>query len=157
VAYTANRLADWPDPAPIESLLTVMEASAEPEVRRRTCAAVLQLTTRAAEEEQRPDDVLVKWFGRASAAADSVQEKRQLLSGLARVHTLESLRVLEPYLQDPQVRGEALYALLAVGSPVAKAGHRAEVAKLVPEDSAIEDQELRWRVGRLRSQVEAAE
>jgi hypothetical protein len=73
------------------------------------------------------------------------------------VHTVDSLRVLEPYLQDPQVQGEALYALLSIGSPVAKAGHRAEVARLVPEDSAIEDQELRWRVGRLRTQVQEAE
>jgi len=157
VAYTANRLADWPDPAPIDSLLTVMEASTEPEVRRRTCAAVIQLTMQAAEEQQRPDDVLVGWFERASAGAESVQQKRQLVSGLARVHTLDSLRVLEPYLQDPGVVGEAQYALLSIGSPLARAGHGAEVARVLPEEAAVEDDDLRWRFRRLRAQIEDAE
>jgi hypothetical protein len=134
-----------------------MEASEQPEVRRRACSAVIQLTTQAAEGQQRPDDVLVTWFGRASAGAETVREKRQLVSGLARVHTLESLRVLEPYLRDPEVEAEALYALLSIGSPLVKAGHRAAVAKALPDDAALEDQDLRWRIGRLRTQVEEVE
>ena len=121
------------------------------------CSAVIQLTTTAAEAHQRPDDVLVGWYGRAGAGVETVQQKRQLISGLARVHTLGSLRLLEPYLQDPEVETEALYALLSIGSPLVKAGQHGAVRKVLPEDSAIADQELRWRIERLRKQAAAAE
>jgi HEAT repeat protein len=157
VTWTVTRLGEWPDPAPVEPLLGVMDSSPFEDARRRACSAVIRLTTNAADLEQRPDDVLVGWFGRAQAAVETVEEKRQLVSGLARVPTLGSLRLLEPYLDDPEVRGEALYALLAIGSPLVKAGEHARVGQALPEASAIQDQELRWRIERLRQQVDAAQ
>jgi HEAT repeat protein len=157
VAGTITHLSRWPDPAPIETLFATMENSADSEVRRRACSAVIQLTTTAADRHRRPDDVLVEWFGRANAGVETIEAKRQLISGLARVHTLDSFRLLEPYLEDLEVRGEALYAMLSIGSPLVKAGQHTAVKKALPEDSAIEDQDLRWRIGRLRQQVEAAE
>ena len=156
VTWTITRLGEWPDPAPIEPLLAVMESSPLEDARRRACSAVIRLTTNAADQRQRPDDVLMGWFGRADAAVETVGEKRQLLSGIARVHTVGSLRLLEPYLEDPEVRGEALYALLAIGSPLVKAGQHAAVGRVLPEEATIQDQELRWRIERLRQQVDAA-
>jgi HEAT repeat protein len=156
VAATITHLSHWPDPAPIEALFSMMETSGDAEVRHRACSAVIQLTTTAADRRQRPDDVLVAWYGRADSGVETIAEKRQLVSGLARVHTLGSLRLLVPYLKDPEVEIEALYALLSIGSPLVKAGQREAVGKALPEDSTIEDQELRWRVARLRTQVEAA-
>ena len=157
VAATITHLSRWPDPAPIEALFAVMESGADSDVRHRACSAVIQLTTTAADRGQRPDDVLAGWFERAGAGVETVEEKRQLISGLARVHTLDSLRLLEPYLKDPEVETEALYAMLSIGSPLVKAGQHEAVGKALPADSAIEDQELRWRFERLRKQVEAAE
>ena len=156
VASTIAHLSRWPDPTPIDALFALMESSADAEVRRRACSASIQLATTAALGRQRPDDVLAGWFGRAGAGVETVQQKRQLISGLARVHTLESLRLLEPYLGDPEVKTEALYALLSIGSPLVKAGQPEAVGKALPEDSTIEDQELRWRVDLLRKQVDAA-
>ena len=156
VAGTITHLSRWPDPAPIEALFAMLE-SADSEVRHRACSATIQLTTTAADRGQRPDDVLVAWFGRADAGVETIEEKRQLISGLARVHTVASLALLEPYLKDPEVETEALYALLSIGSPLVKAGQHAAVGKVLPADSTIEDQELRWRIERLRKQVEEAE
>ena len=157
VAGTITHLGRWPDPSPIEALLPLVGSDADSQVQRRAVSAVIELTTTAADRRQRPDDVLVGWFGRANTGVESIQEKRQLLSGLARVHTLGSFRLLEPYLKDPEVETEALYALLSIGSPLVKAGQHAAVKKALPEDSAIKDQEVRWRIARLKQQVEAAE
>jgi HEAT repeat protein len=157
VAATITHLSRWPDPAPVETLLPFLGAGADPRVRPRAVSAVIRLTTQAADGRQRPDDVLVTWFAAANGAIQAVPEKRQLLSGLGRVHTLGSLRLLEPYLRDPEVEVEALYALLAMGSPLVKAGEREAVREVLPAESAIEDQELRWRIARLRRQVEEAE
>jgi hypothetical protein len=157
VADTVTHLSRWPDPSPIEPLIALVEDEAtDPEVRRRAVSAVIQLATTAADQGQRPDAVVVEWFGRADAAVEAVEEKRLLLSGLARVHTVGSLRLLEPYLQDPEVQTEALYALLSVGYPLVREGQYAAVGKALPEDSALEGNELRWRFARLRRQVEAA-
>jgi hypothetical protein len=158
VAGTITHLSRWPDPAPIEALLPIVESGAGSQVQHRAVSAVIQLTTTAADHKQRPDDVLVAWFGRADAAVDTVQEKRQLISGLARVHTLGSLRLLEPYLKDAEVETEARYALLSMGSPLVRAGEYAAVKNVLPDASALADeQELSWRFRRLSRQVEAAE
>lgn len=156
VAATITHLSRWPDPTPIDALLPLVGTEADSPVRRRAVSAVIQLTMTAADHGQRPDDVLTGWFGQANAAVVTVEEKRQLISGLARVHTLGSLLLLEPYLKDPEVKTEAVYALLSIGSPLVKAGQHAAVAKALPEASAIEDPELTWRVARLRRQVEEA-
>ena len=158
VAATITHLSRWPDPAPIEALLPIVESGAGSQVQHRAVLAVIQLTTTAADHKQRPDDVLVAWFGGANAAVDTVQEKRQLISGLARVHTLGSLHLLEPYLKDAEVETEARYALLSMGSPLVRAGEHAAVKKVLPDASALADeQELSWRFRRLSRQVEAAE
>jgi hypothetical protein len=157
VATTVTYLSQWPDPTPIDALFAVVESDADSPAKRRAVSAVIQLTTTAASHEQRPDEVLVEWFGRASAEVETVEEKRQLLSGLARVHTLGSLRLLEPYLTDPEVQTEAFYALLAIGSPLVRAGEHAAVKNVLPEAAAIQERELVWRIARLRRQVAAAE
>ena len=157
VAATVTHLSRWPDPTPIDALFPLVGTDADSPVQRRAVSAVIQLTTTAADRGQRPDDVVTGWFGQANAAVVTVEEKRQLISGLARVHTLDSLVLLEPYLEDPEVKTEALYALLSIGSPLVRAGQHAAVRKALPEASSIEEQELTWRIGRLRRQVEAAD
>ena len=157
VAATITHLSRWPDPSPIDALFAIVQSDADSTVRHRAVSAVIQLTTTAADRGQRPDDVLVGWFGSANAAVETIPEKRQLISGLARVHTLESFRLLEPYLKDPEVQTEALYAMLSIGSPLIKAGQHAAIKKALPEASAIEGTELGWRFARLKRQVEAAE
>jgi HEAT repeat protein len=157
VAATVTHLSQWPDPTPIDALFAVVETHVDSPAKRRAVSAVIQLTTTAASRQQRPDEVLVEWFGRADAEVETVEEKRQLLSGLARVHTVGSLALLEPYLRDPEVQTEALYALLSIGSPLVRAGEHAAVKKALPEAAAIEEQEVRWRIARLRRQVAAAE
>lgn len=157
VAATITHLSRWPDPSPIDALLPFLKEGADPDLQRRAVPAVIQLTRNAADREQRPEATLVEWLGLANAAVENVAEKRLLLSGLAQVHTVGSLRLLAPYLDDPEVKTEALYALLSVGSPLVKAGHREEVARVLPEEATTDSNELRWRISLLRKQVEEAE
>jgi HEAT repeat protein len=156
VADTVGHLSRWPDPAPIEALLALMGDVANPEVRRRAVSAVLQLVANAADRGQRPDGVLVGWLERAGAAAETVTEKRLLLSGLARVHTLGSLLLLEPYLADPDVETEAGYALLSIGSALVKAGQSAPVRRVMAAAPTVKDEELAWRLQTVKEQADAA-
>jgi HEAT repeat protein len=157
VAATVTHLGRWPDPTPVDALLPILDGGHGSLVRSQAVTAVLRLATNAADRRQRPDDVLESWLGRAEAAVRTVGEKRLLLSALGRIHTLGSLRLLRPYVGDPEVKTEAAYALLSVGSPLVKEGQPRAVREALPDDSEIEEDDLRWRIGRLREQAEAAE
>jgi HEAT repeat protein len=157
VAATVAHLGRWPDPTPVDALLPLLDAGDGSPVRNRAVTAVIQLAANAAHRRQRPDDVLTRWLGRAEAAVRTVGEKRLLLSALGRVHTLGSLRLLRPYMRDPEVQTEALYALLSVGSPLVKEGQTRAVREALPDDWEIEEDDLRWRMSQLREQAEAAE
>lgn len=157
VAATVTHLGRWPDPTPIDALLPLLEAGVGPPVRSRAVSAVIHLTSNAADRQQCPARVLVDWLGRADAAVETVPEKQLLLSALGRVHSLDSLRLLEPYLRDPEVETEAAYALLSIGSPLVKAGQPEAVRRALPDESEIGDDELRWRMALLREQARRAE
>jgi HEAT repeat protein len=120
-AETIEQLGRWPDPAPVESLLAVLQDRAKAGWRRRALASVIQLATVAADEHQRPDETVIGWFRRAGLAAQSPEERRAIVSGLGRIKHPESLRLLKPYLDDPGVQNEAAIAILQMAPAVRQA------------------------------------
>jgi HEAT repeat protein len=115
-----EQLARWPDPAPMESLLAIVQKDADPARRKRALASAIRLATVAADEHQRPPEMLVKWFQQANAAADSVEERRLIISGLGRVPELESLQLLAPYLNNPDLKEEAAVAVVQIAPALQK-------------------------------------
>jgi HEAT repeat protein len=111
---TIENLGYWPDPAPVEALLALVDTGPNPGLRERALASVIQLTTVAADEHQCPDTVLAGWLGRASAAAQTVAERRQIISVLGRLKRTESFRLLLPWLKQPELQAEAGIAILQI-------------------------------------------
>jgi HEAT repeat protein len=113
-ANALESLGDWPDPAPVESLLAVVDSSSNPKSRQRAVASVIQLATVAADEHQRPDGVVVGWLAHVSAAAQSIAEQRRIISVLGRLKLAESFRLLLPWLDQPDLQAEAGIAVVQI-------------------------------------------
>lgn len=124
-AAAAEQLAGWADPAPVDDLLAVAESDAKPAQRQKALGAALQLAGAAAEEHQRPDDVLAGWFQRAARVVQSPEHKRQLVSGLGRVPRVESFRLLAGYLTDPSLQTEAAMAVVQIAPALTKSAEAA--------------------------------
>ena len=115
-----EQLGRWPDPTPIEDLFGVVASGASPGRRQRALASVIQLASVAAEERQRPNAVVAGWFQRAQTAAQSVEERRRIISGLGRLAAAEVLPLLQPYLDDTSVRPEAAVAVMQTASKLTR-------------------------------------
>lgn len=122
-AVADNALAElgrWPDPAPMGTLLKVMESGANPSLRKRALASVMDLAGTATDEAQATPPTIVSWLQRAGPAVQSTQEKQRLLGLLGRLQTVESFRLLASYLEDPGVQIEAASAIVQIAPALAK-------------------------------------
>jgi hypothetical protein len=143
--------------APVDILFGVLEGSPNRADRKRALTSVLQLTTNAAEEKQRADEVLVAWFERANQAVESVQEKRLLVSGVGRVPHVQSIQLLDRYLDDPEVQAEAVVAWVGVAEPLAKGKDYAVVRSALEKVPDPDDAGLRQRIANVRRELQASE
>jgi HEAT repeat protein len=107
-----EQLARWPDPAPVETLLGIVQKDADPSRRKRALASAIRLAAVAADEHQRPPETLVRSFQQANDTAQTIQDRRLIISGLGRLADPESLELLLPYLKDPNLQDEAAVAVV---------------------------------------------
>lgn len=132
VADNALRyLGHWPDPAPVEDLLSAVEAGRSARLRRSALASVLDLATVAAEEKQQPETTIVAWLQRASPAVQSTEEKRRLLSVLGRLNTIESFRLALPCLDEADVQAEAALTVVQIAPALARTEGSSDVKTAV--------------------------
>ncbi len=123
-AVAANALAQlgrWPDPAPMETLLQAMDSAPSPALRQHALGSVFDLAATATDEAQRPETTIVGWLQRAQPAAQAVEDQRRLLGLLARLKTVESFRLLSPYLDNPDLRTEAALGVVQIAPALANA------------------------------------
>ncbi len=134
VAATATEeLARWPNPAPVEDLLAVVHSDANRVIRQRALTSVIQLATTAADEHQRPTETVVQWFQAASQAAQSIEDRRLIISGLGRLPHIESLHLLSSYLDTPGLQNEAAIAVVQIAPALRQsdpAGVKAALEKI---------------------------
>jgi hypothetical protein len=148
-AHAIEELARWPDPAPVEALLVVMRTDANPSQRERALASVIQLATAAADERQRPDETVIAWFQQANQAAQGIEDRRRILSGLGRVKHIESFRLLARYLEDPGLHDEAAVAIVQIAPtlrPVDPAALKAALDKIA---ATANDTDLRRKAAEI--------
>jgi HEAT repeat protein len=115
-ANAIENLGRWPDPSPVDALLTAVETCPNPGLRQRALASVIQLASVAADEHQRPEALVAGWLERAAPAARSLAERRQLISVLGRLKSVESFGFLLPWLDQPDLRTEAALAVVQIAS-----------------------------------------
>jgi HEAT repeat protein len=134
--YTIEALGNWPDPAPIETLLAVVDSGPTPNLRQRALASVIQLAMVAADERQRSDEAMVGWIERASPAAQSLGEQRQLISILGRLKRPESFRLLSRWLDQPDLQNEAGLAVVQIAPALLDSENSASVKKALEKIAA---------------------
>jgi len=154
VQRTISQLGRWPDPAPIGDLFAVVEGDASSNTRRRALIAVLQLATNAANQKQATDDDLLKWFQRAHKAVQGIQEKRLLISGLGRVKHIQAVQLLASYLDDAQVKMEAVHAIVNASEPLVKGPDYRAVEAVLERISGVQDQRLLDRIAKLQRDIQ---
>jgi HEAT repeat protein len=151
-AETITHLSRWPNPAPVEDLLAGVEGSENAALRRRALAAAIQLVTVAADQKQRKSDVLIGWLERANKAIESVQQKRQIVSALARVPNSGSLDLLKPYLADADVNKEAAFAVVNVVEHLSADSDRAAARAALDQIGSVH-QTLRKQIEDLKERL----
>jgi HEAT repeat protein len=154
-ANAIAQLARWPDPAPIAELLAVVETGANPAQRQRALASVIQLATTATDEHQRPNETLVTWFGRANRAAQTVEDRRAIISGLGRLPQVESFRLLVPYLDDPGLQNEAALAVVQIAPALRQTAPAALKPTLEKIAATAPSPDVRNRAAKLAATIPA--
>jgi len=156
-ANAIENLGNWPDPSPVEALLAVLDTGASPRSRQRALASVIELATAAADEHQRPDALVVGWLQRASPAAHSPAEQRQVISVLGRLKRLESLRLLLPWLDQPDLQTEAALAVVQIAPALVDSEDSAALKGALEKIGATaKDPDLRGRAVKLAQSIAAS-
>lgn len=99
-------LADWPEAAALPSLLDVFRTTQDDSHRflaLRGCVRLLDLSNQPVQET-------VKTYGELMARTQRGDDRKVLLSGLANVADPGALKLVEPLLDDPEVKAEAKLA-----------------------------------------------
>jgi HEAT repeat protein len=149
-ANAVENLGYWPDPAPVEALLSVAGASAKPELHPRAIASVIQLATIAADEHQGPDTLVLGWLERCGAAAQTAAERRRIISVLGRIPRLESFRLLLPWLDQPDLQAEAQIAVVQIAPALVDSEESAAVKKALQSIAATaKNAEIRGQAEKL--------
>jgi HEAT repeat protein len=115
-----SELGRWPTPAPMETLLGVLESGASQGLRKRALASVLDLASTAVDEAQTPPAAVVDWLKRTNPTAQSAQDKLRVVSLLGRLKTAESFRLLTPLMADSAVEAEAAAAIVQIAPALTK-------------------------------------
>ena len=107
------KLGRWPNSAPVEILLPQLSAS-DPGRVRRALTAIVELAIASIENKRQPASEIIALFGKVQKSVKSVEEKRLFISGVGNLAQSEAIKMLEPYLDDKEVQGEAAIAILAM-------------------------------------------
>lgn len=155
VIGTIEQLGRWPNLEPAEALFGVIKTDPIAQDRKRAFRAVMQLINTAAEENQAPAGALAGMLERASPAAKSTAEKRLLISALGKVPHPKTVQLLDPYLEDPEVRGEAAIAFVSVAENLVNGSDHAVIESRLGKLSSVQDDALRKRIAALARQLRA--
>ena len=155
VRSTISHLSQWPDPTPIDALFKVVGENSDISLRKQALMAVLQLAMTTADRNTAKDEELVIWFRRASKSVQTIHEKRLLLSGLGRVKHIESVRLSASYLGDPNVKTEAVYAIVNASEPLVKGSECRDVEDVLKRISGVRDKQLLDRITNLQREIKS--
>ncbi len=108
-------LADWPDAAPMPDLLSVAKEGKEKTEQILALRGYIRLASFTRSKTK------VQSYGAAMELATQPEEKWAVLAGLSEVSQVESLRMVEAYLEDAQVKREAFAAYEKIAESLAGA------------------------------------
>ena len=122
-AAAVRGLAEWPSNAPMALLRTASKEDPDKSIRILALRGYIRMV---ASGGQQPGEK-IQALKDAIAMAERPDEKRQALGGLAGIGSVDSLKVVEPFLDDADVKNEAYLAYERIAE--ALAGSQPEAAK----------------------------
>ena len=144
-------LADWPDATPTTALLEVANrADASAAAHEVALAGAIRMATSVASGRERSPLNVVAAFTDANRAVRTRGEKLMIVSGLGNLRRAEAVALLQPYLEDDDVRAEAALALVQIAPALANTPHAATLRPLLERVAAREaDEDVRRKAARL--------
>ncbi len=110
-------LSDWPNTKPIPDLLKIVQTSDSQVHKVLALRGFIRLIGL---ESDRSAKGTVALYWQAMELASNVNEKRMVLSGLAEVRSIDSLRMSAKYLDDPDLQPEAVAAVVKIAGGTIK-------------------------------------
>jgi HEAT repeat protein len=120
--------ASWPDATPASLLLDFASAAKEPVPRALALRAGLRLAGMVSGDCETPSRQVVEWFAQAATAAQTPDDKKLLLAGLAALQHPSALPLAQAHLDDAEVQTEAGLAVVQIAATLTAMGQR-EAAK----------------------------
>ena len=125
--------------------------------RTRALAAALQLAPTAGNGRQAPPATVAAWLQQAIDLSRSLDNIELVLSHLGRWTHPESIRLLAPFLDRPEVKTQAASAILGAAGPVAEGPACAILKPLLDRIATMGNQGFTDRVANLRRALQATE
>lgn len=146
-------LADWPDASPAEVLLEVIKR--DPANRALALRGGIRMAANvAAGRDSTPLDFLA-WLTAANQVVRTVEEKLLMVAGLGSMNRIEGLRLLEPYLNDPEVQTEAALAVVEIAPALAATPHAGSVRGILENiTKSTKDQDVRRKAGKMAKSIQ---
>jgi hypothetical protein len=145
-------ICNWPDAFVCARLLQLAETEKQPALRNAALHAFIRV---AAIPDKRPDGEKLALLKKAMTITDRVEERNYLIQRCQSIRTIESLRFVVPYLDQPD------YAQAACATVVDLARHRElrepnkaeftpalDTAIRISKDPNIIDRAKRYRAGK---------
>ena len=150
-------LGRWPDPSPIESLLSIAETGNNPIQRQRALASAVQLAWTASDEHQRPDGVIIAWLERADKAGPAMADQHRIISALARLPQPESLHLLLPCLEEPELQTDAALAVVQIAPALLKTVDSSTLGNALEKIAAtVQNKDIRDKAIKLAATIPGA-
>jgi HEAT repeat protein len=150
-----RELAKWPDAAAAEVLLDIYLQTENQIHRLLALRGFVRLLAQPAQDW--PAEKMLEMCRMAMGRADSAAEKKLVLSGLANVSDAEALIMVEPFLQNEEIRAEAEIAAIKIAGAIAQTNPgRAQMAinKLLAD---VQDENLRRQAEDVLRQIQESE
>jgi len=135
-------LGDWPSPDAAADLLKLAQSA--PKANHRILALRGYIRLAGLVTRRSAQDAL-KMYREAMRAATRPDERKQILSGVGRVRSLEALKLVMPSLADDAVRREAAWAALGIADGIRGAHPREVRAALQKVLASTKDARIRRR------------
>jgi HEAT repeat protein len=118
-AAAIRAMCDTTDSDLLPDLLTIARTESDEKLRTLAIGGCVRLLTQE-ETVTIPDAARVEALKGILASPLDVRQKRIVLSGLAEIPDIESLKLTEPLLEDSDVRPEAIRAVLKIATALPK-------------------------------------
>ena len=106
-------LSEWPDALPIDDLYAIAASSGDDRQRILALRGYVRMIIL---HENSDWSGKSQMYARAMQLASGVHEQRQVLSGLAQVHSPEALQLVAAYLDQPGLQQEAQMAVMQIAA-----------------------------------------